>query len=184
LNDVTQPTLRIARTGDLAALRALIDTSVRALSTNYNTPSQIESALTYVFGVDTQLLADRTYYVIEESGTIVAAGGWSHRRTLFGGDQHKDAEDPELDPVSEPARIRAFFVHPEWTRRGLARRLFDECVTAARAHGFSALELGATLPGQPLYTALGFTAVETIQVRMPDGEVLPVVRMTRSVGAH
>jgi GNAT superfamily N-acetyltransferase len=184
LNDVAQPTLRIARTDDLAALRALIDTSVRALSTEYNTPGQIESALKYVFGVDTQLVADRTYYVIEERGTIVAAGGWSHRRTLFGGDQHKAAEDPELDPASEPARIRAFFVHPEWTRRGLARRLFDECVVAARTYGFSSLELGATLPGQPLYAALGFSAVETIHVRMPDGEVLPVVRMARNLDAH
>ena len=178
MTPIGHPELRIAHTGDLAALRELIDSSVRALSSGYNTPQQIDSALRYVFGVDTQLLADRTYYVMEECGKVVAAGGWSHRRTLFGGDQHKLGEDPELDPAREPARIRAFFVHPAWVRRGLARRLFDECAAAARAHGFSALELGATLPGQPLYHALGFTAVESIEVRMPDGETLPVIRMT------
>ena len=175
-------TVRVARTEDVQALRSLIDASVRALSTGYNTHRQIESALQYVFGVDTQLLADRTYYVIEVAGNIVAAGGWSHRRTLFGGDQHKAAEDPELDPATEAARIRAFFVHPAWVRRGLARRLYDECATAAMAQGFSSLELGATLPGQPLYLALGFVPVEAIDVRMPDGETLPVIRMTRSLG--
>ena len=169
--------LIVASTEHVPAVRELIDVSVRALSRDYYTPQQIESALRYVFGVDTQLLTDRTYYVIENEGRLVAAGGWSHRRTLFGGDQHKSAEDPELDPSCEPARIRAFFVHPAWARRGLARRLFDECVTAARAHGFTALELGATLPGRPLYLALGFAPVESLEVRMPDGVQLPVIRM-------
>ncbi|MEP7001816.1 MAG: GNAT family N-acetyltransferase [bacterium] len=181
LNAEREHRLRIARPDDVAELQALIDTSVRALSVHFNTPQQIESALRYVFGVDTQLIADETYYVIESGGVIVAAGGWSRRRTLFGGDQHKSADDPELDPTREPARIRAFFVHPAFTRRGLARRLFDECAAAARAHGFASMQLGATLPGQPLYEALGFSAIESIEVPMPDGEVLPVVRMSRDL---
>ncbi|MEO8621661.1 MAG: GNAT family N-acetyltransferase [bacterium] len=181
LNAEREHGLRTARPDDVAALQALIDTSVRALSVNFNTPEQIDSALQYVFGVDTQLIADGTYYVIESGGVLVAAGGWSRRRTLFGGDQHKSTDDPELDPTREPARIRAFFVHPAWTRRGFARRLFDECAAAARTHGFTSLELGSTLPGQPLYEALGFSAIESIEVPMPDGEVLPIIRMSRDL---
>jgi GNAT superfamily N-acetyltransferase len=163
------------------ALRALIDASVRALSVGYYTPAQAESALVHVFGPDTQLIADATYYVVESSGGLVAAGGWSRRRTLYGGDQTKSGEDPVLDPAVEPARIRAFFVHPAWTRRGLGRLIFDRCLTAAREAGFRELTLVATLPGVPLYAALGFTARESFAVPMPDGLELPVLRMTRAI---
>jgi GNAT superfamily N-acetyltransferase len=173
--------LRVADFEDLPALRMLIDRSVRELSRDHYTAEQIASSLVYVFGVDTQLLADRSYYVIEVEGAIVAAGGWSYRRSLFGGDQHKAAEDPELDPARDSARIRAFFVDPAWTRRGLARLLFDRCAAAARARGFAALELGATLPGEPLYRALGFHPVEAMEVTMPDGQRLPLVRMARAL---
>jgi len=175
--------LRLATTADLPALRALIERSARELSVGFYTPAQIEGALVHVFGVDTQLIADGTYYVIADAGSIAAAGGWSRRRTLFGGDQMKDAADPLLDPATEPARIRAFFVHPQWTRRGLARQLFDACATAAREHGFTHLELAATLPGIPLYEALGFAAIEPVNHAMPDGVVLPVVRMRRALGS-
>ena len=175
--------IRVADDTDLPALRELIDASVRGLSVGFYTPLQIESALRFVFGPDTQLLADRTYYVIEAEGELVAAGGWSHRRTLYGGDQHKVADDSELDAAYEPARIRAFFVHPRWARRGLARVLFRECAAAARAGGFRRLELAATLPGEPLYRALGFVALEVIDVPMPDGQILPVIRMARTLDA-
>jgi len=173
-------TLRLATPADISALRGLIEQSVRALSVGYYTGPQIESALRYVFGPDTQLIADRTYYVIEgPEGELIAAGGWSRRRTLHGGDQMKEAEDPLLDPASDSARIRAFFVHPAWARRGLGRRLFDRCAADAARAGFRALELMATLPGEPLYRALGFVQLERAVTPLADGEALPVVRMAR-----
>jgi GNAT superfamily N-acetyltransferase len=173
--------VRVATDADVPALRALIDHSVRGLSAGYYTSAQAESALVHVFGPDTQLIADRTYYVVESGDALVAAGGWSRRRTLYGGDQTKSGEDPPLDPATEPARIRAFFVHPSWARRGLGRLLFEHCLAAARAAGFRDLELVATLPGVPLYTALGFTNRESFAVAMPDGAELPVMRMRREI---
>jgi GNAT superfamily N-acetyltransferase len=177
-------TLRLATPADIPALRALIEQSVRALSAGYYTGPQVESALRYVFGPDTQLIADRTYHVIEgPAGELVAAGGWSRRGTLYGGDQMKGAEDPLLDPATDPARIRAFFVHPAWGRRGLGRRLFDRCAADAAGAGFRALELVATLPGEPLYRALGFVPLERSAAPLPDGVALPVVRMARPLPA-
>ena len=176
------PTLRLATPDDVPALRELIATSFRALSVGYYAPEQIESGARHLVGVDTRLIADGTYYVVEVDGRPVAVGGWSARRTVFGGDQWKPGEDdPRLDPATEPARIRAFFVHPEWARRGLARRLFAECLAAARAAGFRELELAATLPGVPLYTALGFTARGPIRHVLPDGMAFEGVRMTRPI---
>ena len=112
---------------------------------------------------------------------LVAAGGWSARRTLYGGDQAKREADTMLDPSTMPARIRAFFVHPERTRRGLARQIFQECETAAKARGFRAFELVATLPGVPLYRALGFLPLEEISIPLPGDLTLPCVRMHRSI---
>ena len=125
--------LRTATFADVPELRDLIARSVRGLSVGMYSPAQTEAALVHVFGVDTQLVADGTYYVIEEDSALVAAGGWSARRTMYGGDQAKREVDSLLDPGTEPARIRAFFVHPDWTRRGLARQLFAACESAARA---------------------------------------------------
>src|SRR5262249_48777516 len=147
--------LRAAEFADVPALQALIVRSARALSAGFYTPEQAEASIRYVFGVDSQLLHDHTYFLIEEGGEIVACGGWSRRRTLFGGDQAKSGPDPLLDPATEPARIRAFFVDPGMARRGLGRRLLDACVEAASAAGFRALELVSTLPGEPLYLACG-----------------------------
>lgn len=173
--------LRVATEGDVRELSALIDHSVRSLSASVYSAVQIEAALTHIFGVDTQLIADGTYYVIEAEEAIVAAGGWSARQTLFGGDQMKSDADATIDPATMPARIRAFFVDPGWTRRGLARRLYDACEAAARARGFRRFELMATLPGVPLYRALGFVDIEAVDVPMPGGLVLPCVRMGRSL---
>ncbi len=175
------PLLRRATLDDVPAIDALILRSVRALSVGFYTPAQIESALRHVFGTDTQLVRDGTYFVVEIGGALAAAGGWSGRRTLFGGDQMKAGEDDALDPTREPARIRAFYVDPAWARRGLARLLFAACRDAARDAGFTTLELMATLPGEPLYAALGFTVEERIVVPLPDGELLPGARMRRSV---
>jgi N-acetylglutamate synthase-like GNAT family acetyltransferase len=169
--------LRIAEIADVPALQELIARSARELSAGYYTPEQAEAAIRHVFGVDSQLLDDRTYSLIEEDGEIVACGGWSGRGTLFGGDQAKSGPDPLLDPATEPARIRAFFVDPRMARRGLGRRLMEACVEAAQAAGFRSLELVSTLPGEPLYLACGFTEVERFALDLPGEVRLPVVRM-------
>ena len=173
--------IRVATTSDIPALDALITASVRGLSRAYYSPAQIDAALTSVFGVDTQLITDGTYYVIDGPSGIAAAGGWSGRRTLYGGDQMKGTDDPKLDPRTEPARIRAFFVHPDFARRGLARQLYGECARAARAAGFRRFELMATLPGEPLYLALGFGAVERMTVTLDHAVDVPFTRMTREI---
>jgi GNAT superfamily N-acetyltransferase len=169
--------LRLAQPNDAADLDGLIARSARALSVGYYTPAQTEAAIRHVFGVDSQLIADRTYFVIEDDGPLVACGGWSRRRTLFGGDQAKSDVDPLLDPVTEPARIRAFFVDPRVARRGLGRQLMGECITAARTAGFGALELVSTLPGEPLYLATGFSVIERFALTLPGNVLVPVTKM-------
>lgn len=175
--------LRLATGEDLPALRALIPRSVRGLSRSHYSEAQIEASIVHVFGPDTQLIADGTYFVVLAGERIVACGGWSKRRTLYGGDQTKGDSDPLVDPSREPARIRAFFVDPDFSRRGLGTRLMNACLDAARAAGFRTLELGATLPGVPLYRAFGFHELERVDVPMPGGEVLPIVRMGRALEA-
>ena len=177
MTDVPEP--RLARPADVPALQRLIERSVRGLSVGFYDERQVESALLHLFGPDTQLIADGTYYVIDAGGTVVAGGGWSRRRTLYGGDQTKGAEDPELDPRTEPARIRAMYVDPAYARRGLGRRLFERCAAEAAAAGFTMLELMATLPGVPLYRALGFEVVAPVTVTLPDGIRLDGFRMRR-----
>jgi GNAT superfamily N-acetyltransferase len=176
--------LRLATHDDVPSIVKLIDASVRGLSTDYYSGPQIDQALRHVFGPDTQLIDDHTYYVVEApDGTLAASGGWSKRRTLYGGDQHKgDAADPLLDPSTEPARIRAFFVHPAYARHGLGRRVFEACRASAEAAGFASLELGATLPGVPFYESLGFKAIERADAALPDDMVLQIVRMRRGIG--
>jgi GNAT superfamily N-acetyltransferase len=174
-------TTRLATFDDIPALQQLIALSVRGLSVNYNTPQQIESAIKYIFGVDTQLVTDGTYYVAELDGVTVGCGGWSKRNTLYGGDQHKEVEDPLLNPEVDAARIRAFFVHPGYARRGIGSHIMKVCEAAAQHAGFKSLQLGATLPGVPLYEAMGYKAIELIEQPMPDGEVLPIVKMYKAL---
>jgi GNAT superfamily N-acetyltransferase len=173
--------VRGAERGDLPAIEALIAESARALSSGYYTAPQVESLLLFVFGADTQLIDDGTYFVVEGECGLIAAGGWSRRRTLYGGDQMKGESDPLLDPQSEPARIRAFFVHPAYARQGLGRRLFEESCCAASAYGFRSLTLVATLPGEPLYRALGFGVTERFRLQLPDGVEVPLARMSRKL---
>jgi len=173
--------LRQARREDVATLQGLIERSVRQLGANWYSSDQIASALRFMFGVDTQLIDDGTYYAVQQGERIVAAGGWSGRRTLFGGDQWKHGADAPLDPGTEAARIRAFFVDPGAARQGLGRILFDRCLTDARAAGFQRLELMATLPGEPLYRALGFAEDERVELALPDGIRMPLVRMSRAI---
>lgn len=173
--------IRPAITEDIPALERLIPASVRGLSAGYYTPQQIESALVYVFGVDTQLIADGTYFVAEADGEIAGCGGWSRRRTLYGGDQMKAEADPLLDPATDAARIRAFFIHPRYARRGIGTLIIEVCEDAAREAGFSRLELMATLPGLPMYEAGGYTVIERVESVLPDGERLPLARMGKSL---
>jgi GNAT superfamily N-acetyltransferase len=173
--------LRAATFDDVPALRALIERSARELSVDFYSPQQIDAAVTHVFGVDTQLISDGTYFVIDAPDGPAAAGGWSARRTLYGGDQAKAESDPRLDPATEPARIRAFFVHPHFARQGLGRRLFAACAQAAWNAGFRNFELMATAPGEPLYSALGFTIVERVIVPLPGGVDVPCARMRRAI---
>ena len=174
-------TIRLAATADIPALQELIAASVRGLSEGYYSPKQIESSIKYIFGIDTQLLADGTYYVIEADNTIVACGGWSKRKTLYGGDQHKSVADPLLDPKTDAARIRAFFVDPAWVRQGIGKMMINHCETEAMKNGFTAMELGATLPGEPLYKAMGYSNISNINADMPDGETLEVIKMSKKL---
>jgi predicted N-acetyltransferase YhbS len=172
--------IRLATTADIPALEHLIRQSVSGLSAGYYTSRQIASALSHVFGVDTQLILDGTYFLAELEAELAGSGGWSKRKTLFGGDQSKAEQiDSLLDPAFEPARIRAFYVHPRFSRRGIAGRILQACEAAARQAGFSAVELVATLPGEPLYTAKGYKKTAPMQIETPDGESLPAFRMTK-----
>jgi N-acetylglutamate synthase-like GNAT family acetyltransferase len=173
--------IRQATTRDIPEIKILIPESVRALSAGYYTPQQMESAIKHIFGVDTQLIEDGTYYVADAGGVIAGCGGWSKRSTLFGGDQMKGNVDNLLDPTRDAARIRAFFVHPGWARKGIGRRIIETCQAAARQQGFSKMELVATLPGEPLYEALGYIVTRRFEVPMADGEVLPVASMMKAL---
>ena len=173
--------LRPATTADVPALRALIDASVRGLQAGDYSPAQIEQSLRSVYGVDTQLIADGTYYAVEWAGEIVGCGGWSRRKTLYGGDQFHGREDSLLDPAADAARIRAFFVHPKWTRRGIAALILEACEKAAIAAGFTRMEMGATLTGVAFYRAKGYAERETIDVPLTGAEPLTVIRMERTI---
>jgi GNAT superfamily N-acetyltransferase len=185
--------IRYAVAADIPALRALIDASVRQLQAGDYTPAQIEGALQTVFGVDSQLIADHTYFVAEaeaetenesspsaESQPIpVGCGGWSKRKTLYGSDHWTAREDALLDPRQDAAKIRAFFIHPAWARRGIGTLILDTCENAARAAGFQRFEMGATLTGVRLFQARGYVTQENLKVPLPNGEFLPVVRMSK-----
>lgn len=174
--------VRPASLEDSEALKVLIATSARKLNAEHYTPSQVESIIKYVYGVDTQLIHDQTYLLVMEGDTVIGCGGWSRRKTLFGGDQLKaNSQDNLLDPNTEPARIRAFFVHPGWARRGVGSLLMQTCERAARSAGFSTLELMATLTGEFLYTRFGFLRVEELDVALPDGNTMAVRRMIKKI---
>lgn len=173
--------LRTADRSDISGLGDLIELSGRALSIGHYSPKQADAITRHVFGVDTQLIDDQTYFVIEHNSQIVACGGWSKRRTLFGGDQTKTGPDPLLDPATEPARIRAFFVHPSMARRGLGRQLMAACIAASKQAGFGSLELVATMPGEPLYLASGFVVLERFDLDLPGGIQVPVSRMRMAI---
>ncbi|HEY1174169.1 MAG TPA: GNAT family N-acetyltransferase [Verrucomicrobiae bacterium] len=172
----------LAASGDIPELEVLIPLSVRKLQAAWYTSEQMEAALGPVFGVDRQLIEDGTYYVVRQDSQIIAAGGWSRRKSLFGGDQSRLAPDPELDPAHDPARIRAFFVHPDWVRRGLGRVLLNTCEQAIRNAGFRQIDLVATLAGEPLYAAAGYQVIRRFDIPLRDGLLLPGVQMGKRLG--
>jgi N-acetylglutamate synthase-like GNAT family acetyltransferase len=178
--------IRKAVPADVPVLRELIEKSVRELQAEDYSPTQIESALESVFGVDSRLIADGTYLVAEAepkssggSAEIVGCGGWSNRKTLYGSDHWTGREDELLNPREDAAKIRAFFVHPDWARRGVGSLILASCEDAARAAGFRRCEMGATLTGVRLFGAKGYVALENISVPLRNGEGLPVVRMAK-----
>jgi GNAT superfamily N-acetyltransferase len=186
--------LRLAVAEDVPVLRELIDASVRGLQTQDYTPAQIEGALKTVFGVDSQLIADGTYIVAEaglaamERGEakntesamkIVGCGGWSKRKTLYGSDHWTGREDALLDPLFDAAKIRAFFIHPQWARRGVGSMILQACEDAAKSAGFTRYEMGATLTGAKLFGVKGYVAVRPISIPLVNGEILPVIHMEK-----
>jgi GNAT superfamily N-acetyltransferase len=188
--------VRKAVPADVPALRELIDASVRGLQAQDYSPTQIESALVTVFGVDSQLIEDGTYFVAEAAVSagdpenarratgaklIVGCGGWSKRKTLYGSDHWTGREDELLDPRVDAARIRAFFIHPDWARRGIGSLILKTCEDATAASGFTRCEMGATLTGVKLFGAKGYVALENISVPLKNGEGLPVVRMSKTL---
>jgi len=171
--------LRRATKDDVPRLREIIEASVRGLQANDYSPTQIDAALNSVYGVDTQLIADETYFVAETQYEIVACGGWSKRKTLYGGDQFQSREDTLLNPARDAAKIRAFFVHPAWARQGIGAAILKACEDAAKVAGFTRLEMGATLSGVAFYKAKGYTAVENLEVPLNNGESLPILKMQK-----
>jgi len=171
--------IRLAELEEADALRDLIEASIRGLQSGDYTPAQIEGALGTVLGLDTQLIADGTYFIVEVEGHLAACGGWSRRRTLFGSDHGPGREDAFLDPLTDAAKIRAFFVHPDFARRGIGTRLLEASEQAARDEGFTRFEMGATLTGVPLYLLRGYREVERVEVPLKNGEFLPVVKMVK-----
>lgn len=184
--------LRLAVPADIPSLRELIDKSVRGLQAQDYTSAQIEGALKTVFGVDSQLIADGTYIVAEATTArvgqakaqsaplVVGCGGWSKRKTLYGSDHWTGREDALLDPLHDAAKIRAFFIHPDWARKGVGSLILSACEDAARSAGFTRYEMGATLTGAKLFGAKGYVPVRPISIPLVNGESLPVIHMEKT----
>jgi GNAT superfamily N-acetyltransferase len=172
--------LRLATATDVLSIRELIADSVRGLAKGIYTDRQIELSIRSVFGVDHQLIEDGTYFVAESGGRIVGCGGWSRRRTLFGASEYAESRDSTLlDPTSQPAKIRAFFVHPNAARKGIGRAILQRCEAEALAEGFTSAEMMATLPGVPLYEVCGYEKHESQDVNLPEGETIVCLLMSK-----
>ncbi|MEG4106995.1 GNAT family N-acetyltransferase [Microcoleus sp. S13_C5] len=175
--------IRLASLEDIPKLTTLIPNSARALQAGYYSSEQIEGALGTVFGVDSQLILDQTYFVAENNHQIVGCGGWSKRKMLYGGDSGKNnPEDSLLNPDSDSAKIRAFFVHPAWARRRIGSQIMRVCELAADRAGFKQVEMIATLAGEPFYTKFDYQVIERFEISLPNSQFLPVVRMFKSFG--
>jgi GNAT superfamily N-acetyltransferase len=175
--------IRPATSLDVPLLETLIAESARGLSRDVYTEEEIEAAITHVFGVDSELVEDGTYFTVTDvdGGTPLACGGWSRRKTLFGGDRFAARESGLLDPASEPAKIRAFFVHPAQARRGIGRALLQHCESEAARHGFTRIEMMATLPGVKLYGCYGYAVLEECLHQTPCNTPLRFMRMRKAL---
>jgi GNAT superfamily N-acetyltransferase len=173
--------MRLATRADLPALAALMDRSAQGLCAGFYDDVQTASVRTHIAVVDRSLIDDGTYFVIEEGGGAVACGGWSRRRKLFTGGGAAGDDGALLDPRHEPAKVRAMFVDPAWARRGFGRAILAACEDAARAAGFTRVELMATLPGEPLYAACGYQVLERVELTLPDGVRIGAARMDRGL---
>ena len=175
--------IRKATFSDVPALQSLIDLSVRTLHTTSYTPEVITLALKSVYGVDTTLLSDGHYFAVTPSSSpeaIIACGGWSHRSTLYGGDQFSSRDPTVLDPKADAAKIRAMFVHPGWTRKGVGRFLIEACEKAASEAGFKKVEMGATLAGVKFYESMGYAVIEKQERDLGEGFVLELMKMGKT----
>ena len=173
--------IRKATIEERDALQQLIAESARKLSREHYSDAQIEAAIATVFGVDTTLIEDGTYFVVESDGQLAGCGGWSKRKTLFGGDQYSSRDTGYIDPETEPAKIRAFFIHPDHARKGVARAILSRCEDEARAHGYRALELLSTLPGIEFYKSCGFVETGNFDLVLTDAINLELVPMRKEL---
>jgi GNAT superfamily N-acetyltransferase len=180
---LNEPTVSVATPGDVMRIEALMKESTAALFAGFYDERQVASAVRHVAVADPMLLDDGTYFVIESGAELVACGGWSRRDKPYTGGGEAADEARALDPAREPARVRAMFVRPDWTRRGLGTRILEACESAARAEGFRDLYLVATLPGLPLYLAYGFCRIDDVEVVTPDGIALRCVSMRKPIAA-
>lgn len=176
-----EPILRLASLDDVGAIDALMKASIREIFPAFYDERQTVSSMVHIGSVDTTLIEDETYFVLEAAGGIVACGGWSRRDKLFTGSADQEGRARALDPASEPARVRAMFVRADWTRRGLGTRILDACRDAARAEGFRTLALMATLPGFMLYERYGFHPLEHVRIALPDGVLVECVSMEMAI---
>lgn len=176
--------IRPAVQSEVSALQALIAASARQLQTSDYTTEQIEAAINTVYGVDTVLIDDRTYFVAvsdADPSDFAGCGGWSKRKTLFGADHYTKRDDGMLDPATDAAKVRAFFIHPAWARRGVGTAMLDACETAAREAGFRRCEMGATLTGVKLFEARGYHKIERIPIPVGGDVFIDVIRMEKQL---
>ncbi len=173
----TDPAIRPATLADLPALRTLMDAAIATLQRDFLTPAQVAASHAFM-GLDTQLVRDGTYLMLEEDGRPLGCGGWSWRATLYGGDHSAALRAPApLDPARDPARIRAMYTAPDAARRGVGRRILAACEAAARDAGFVRAEMMATLSGEPLYRACGYSVIESVTSAPINGVSVPLIRM-------
>jgi len=176
---VAEFTSRLAATADVPALTVLMDAAIAELQRSFLDEVQIASSRA-IMGIDSQLIDDGTYFVVESDGDIAGCGGWSRRATLYGGNQTPGRDSQLLDPAVDPARVRAMYTNPAYARRGVGRLILSLCESAAAAEGFTRLELMSTLAGEPLYTAYGFRPLERLE-DATGGAAVPLVRMEKPV---
>ncbi len=176
----TSFTIRLASKADLPALEGLVSRAIGELLRPFLSPEELHASFE-IMGVDTELISDRTYFVVEQSGTLAGCGGWSRRATHFGADHWHDRDSRPLDPRAEAARVRAMYTHPDFARKGIGRAILARCETEASAEDFRELELVATLAGEPLYRACGYIETERFEAQAPSGAAVPLVRMRKSM---